>query len=317
MLTHMVLHMQVKCSVCHEALKGPAQIRCNGSRICGKCVQDRLSDLPGISAVSSLLEDRENLVQLSQQLQEQLQLGRQSGQGPAPDTVLQLLQHQLPDEWHQRTSALQDVVRSNLPEEVRRRVLQKELAAGVDDAAAAVAADAAQAAAAGVAESLVVTFVAAATKTRSTLDSITSFAHAHDVLAAAGEGASPEDLLAKLDAHAAGTPVVQEEQTTTCLAYVKEDRDLLLTHALQLKTLRNQDGSCGWGAHSGEVAFYEASGEDPVDAAGVKHISIIRSAIGDLIICAWALTFGVVTLILTPAAPQVSTGPCAIWQTQQ
>jgi hypothetical protein len=306
MLTLMMLQMQVLCAQCRQPLKGEAQVRSDGRRVCGDCVRRGGGVLPNISAISSLREDREGVVELSKQLREQLL----PGQGPAPGDVLELLQQQPPQPWQQPIAAIQAMVRTNLADEIHRRVLQQQTAAGRSDAEAARAADAARTAAAGLAEDVSLQFVAAATTTRTVPKTFARCSRGHDVLASAGEGNSIPEVCSKVQHFDRNAPVEQQEQRQTCLVYVKERRGLLLTHAVQLKTLRNQDDSCGNGAHSGEVAYFEASGKDPVDKHGVLHPTIFRSAIGDLVICAWALVMGIVTLIINPSAPLVSAGPC-------
>jgi hypothetical protein len=175
---------------------------------------------------------------------------------------------------------------------------------------------AARAAAGAIASRVRVFVVAKATYDRVVGSKLAELGQVHDLLAMAGEDAGLAEIQAELQrlvaaAAAAGGAGVQQQVQKYCIfVYVQEERHLLLTHALQTSTLRNKDGSCGSGSHSGELGYWATSGVDPLDALGVELASVIRSAIGDLVICAWALVVGVVILTINPASPAVSSNGC-------
>jgi hypothetical protein len=246
---------------------------------CSNCSEE---EEPPLGRISFLEHNRAALAQHLQQLQQ----AQVHGSEPTP---AQLLQRWSADPEYQRLSQdVQHEVQANLEAEVTR--LQPSLAGTARH----------------IADNVRVLFVAGEMEEHIVERDLVYLGLARQVLGKAGEGVPVPLLSAALD-HIRGCQALRQEvQKLSCFVFVEEGTQVLLTHALQLAVLRNADGSVGFGAHSGEVMYWAAAGEDPEDGDGLMIPGLIRSIIGDLTICSWALTVRLLTLSLYPAAPQVS-----------
>jgi hypothetical protein len=252
----------------------------DGTRCCEECAdEDTMANIGHLPLNASKLLNLGN----------RWQLLLHEGNGPLPASLLEQQLLVLPQQLQDLCLSVEAIVQECLEEEVVLR------------------ASGARAGARAVARNVRVRAVAAANVERQVGEELTRLGYVHDILAAAGEGAGPEELRSQLQAASGATGVMQEVQKLTLLIYVDEGSSLLLTHALLTATLRNKDGSCGWGSHSAELCYLEGSGQDLVGANGLAYHPVIRATIKDVAIAAWALTVGACTLTINTAAPGVST----------